>query len=47
MPDYDHILLSISPKDSVSAVGKDEDAVREYTQKQMKEDKRIEQLKSF
>jgi putative transposase len=31
----------------VSTVGKDEDAVREYIQKQEKEDKRIEQLKLF
>ena len=31
----------------VSTVGKDEDAVREYVQKQEKEDKRIEQLKLF
>ena len=31
----------------VSTVGKDEDAVREYIQKQEKEDKRLEQLKLF
>lgn len=31
----------------VSTVGKDEEAVREYIQKQEKEDKRIEQLKLF
>ena len=31
----------------VSAVGKDEDAVREYIRKQEKEDKRIDQLKLF
>jgi len=31
----------------VSTVGKDEDAVREYIQKQEKEDRRIDQLKLF
>ena len=31
----------------VSTVGKDEEAVREYIQKQEKEDKRIDQLKLF
>jgi len=31
----------------VSTVGKDENAVREYIQKQEKEDKRLEQLKLF
>ena len=31
----------------VSTVGKDEDSVREYIQRQEKEDKRIEQLKLF
>jgi putative transposase len=31
----------------VSTVGKDEEAVRDYIQKQEKEDKRIEQLKLF
>ena len=31
----------------VSTVGKDEDAVREYIQRQEKEDKRFEQLKLF
>ncbi len=31
----------------VSTVGKDKDAMRECLQKQEKEDKRIEQLKSF
>ncbi len=31
----------------MSTIGKDEGAVREYIQKQEKEDKRIEQLKLF
>ena len=31
----------------VSTVGKDEEAVREYIQRQEKEDKRLEQLKLF
>ena len=31
----------------VATIGKDEDAVREYIQKQEKEDKRIDQLKLF
>ncbi|MFT5729749.1 MAG: putative transposase, partial [Desulforhopalus sp.] len=31
----------------VSTVGKDEDSVREYIQRQEKEDKRIKQLKLF